>query len=117
MYTIKFMFEQAGVVPVTLNNVKPGYSLLEIALNNSIELHHNCGGICACSTCHIYVEKGAQFVADMGRREEDLVARAANRRLASRLACQCLLQEGIGEIELTLPDQSKSEIGGKVNSS
>jgi 2Fe-2S ferredoxin len=107
MYTIKFMFEQPGLIPVTLNNIEPGYSLLEIALNNSIELHHDCGGICACSTCHIYVDKGAEFVADRSRREEDLVDRAANRRLVSRLACQCLLYEGRGEIEVTLPDQSK----------
>ena len=101
------MFEQPGLSPVTLNNVEPGYSLLEIALNNSIGLHHDCGGICACSTCHIYLEKGALFVADMGRREEDLVAREGNWRLVSRLACQCLLHEGRGEIEVTLPDQSK----------
>ena len=101
------MFEQPGLIPVTLNNVKPGYCLLEVALNSSIELHHNCGGICACSTCHIYLEKGAQFVAGIGRREEDLIDRALNRRLVSRLACQCLLYEGSGEIEVTLPDQSK----------
>lgn len=107
MYKIKFKFEQPGLIPVILNKVEPGYSLLEIALNNSIELHHDCGGICACSTCHIYLDNGAQFVADIGRREEDLVVRAANRRLVSRLACQCLLHEGKGEIEVTLPDQAK----------
>jgi len=101
------MFEQPGLIPVTLNNVKPGYSLLEIALNNSIELHHDCGGICSCRTCHIYLEKGEQFIAGKGRREEDLLDRAFNRRLVSRLACQCLLHEGKGEIEVTLPDQSK----------
>jgi len=101
------MFEQPGLIPVTLNNVKPGYSLLEIALKNNIELHHHCGGICACSTCHIYLERGEQFVADIGRREEDLVERAINRRLVSRLACQCLLLEGSGVIEVTLPDRSK----------
>jgi len=101
------MFEQPGLIPVTLDNVNPGYSLLEIALNNSIELHHNCGGICACSTCHIFLAKGAKFVAGIGRREEGLIDQALNRRLVSRLACQCLLHEGRGEIEVTLPDQSK----------
>ena len=55
MYTIKFKFEQKGLSPVILNDVEPGQSLLEVALKNDIELHHNCGGVCACSTCHLYV--------------------------------------------------------------
>jgi len=53
------------------------------------------------------VEKGEQFVAGKGHREEELVDRAFNQRSVSRLACQCLLREGKGEIEVTLPDQSK----------
>jgi len=59
MYNITFKFEQKGLEPVTLENIEAGQSLLEIALTNDIELHHNCGGVCACSTCHLYVEKGA----------------------------------------------------------
>jgi ferredoxin, 2Fe-2S len=107
MYTIKFKFEQPGLTPVTLTNVKPGYSLLEISLTNNIELHHKCGGICACSTCHLYLEKGEEFVAGISDREEDFIDRAVNPRLVSRLACQCLLKDGNGEIEVTLPYQTQ----------
>ena len=49
MYTIKFRFEEKGREPVTLTDIEPDQSLLEVALLNDIELHHNCGGVCACS--------------------------------------------------------------------
>ena len=107
MYTIKFNFEQRDLQPVTLQNVEPGQSLLEIALTNDIELHHNCGGVCACSTCHLYVNKGEDFMEEITDREEDFIDRAVNPRLTSRLGCQCVLHEGSGEIEVTLPDQTQ----------
>ena len=81
--------------------------MLEIALNNDIELHHNCGGVCACSTCHLYVEKGADYLEELSDREEDFIDRAVNPRINSRLGCQCVLLEGEGTISLTLPDQSQ----------
>jgi len=106
MYTIKFNFEQKGLEPVTLENVPAGDSLLEIALENGIELHHNCGMVCACSTCHIYLEKGEEFVPEISDRDEDFIDRARNPKLHSRLGCQCVLEEGHGTIEVTIPDQS-----------
>lgn len=107
MYTIKFNFEQKGLEPVVLNNVEAGQSLLEIALTNDIELHHNCGGVCACSTCHLYVHKGGDNLEELSDREEDFIDRAVNPRLNSRLGCQCVLHDGDGEIEVTLPDQTQ----------
>lgn len=107
MYTIKFNFEQAGLQPVVLENIEPGQSLLEVALKNDIELHHNCGGVCACSTCHLYVNKGEDLVEELSDREEDFIDRAVNPRLNSRLGCQCLLLEDGGEVEVTLPDQTQ----------
>ena len=107
MYTIKLNFEQKGLEPVILNNVESGQSLLEVALKNDIELHHNCGGVCACSTCHIYVENGALFLEELSDKEEDFIDRAVSPRLSSRLGCQCLLNEGEGVVEVTLPDQTQ----------
>ena len=107
MYTIKFKFEQAGLDPIELGKSESGYSLLEIALSNNISLLHNCGGICACSTCHIYLEKGKEFVQAVSDREKDFITRAINVRPVSRLACQCLLLDGRGEIEVTIPDQTR----------
>ena len=107
MYKIRFNFEQQGLTPVTLEQIPAGQSLLEVALKNDIELHHNCGGVCACSTCHLYVNKGEDFLEELSDKEEDFIDRAVNPRLNSRLGCQCLLLDGSGEVEVTLPDQTQ----------
>ncbi|HMU25210.1 MAG TPA: 2Fe-2S iron-sulfur cluster-binding protein, partial [Ferruginibacter sp.] len=78
MYKITFKFEQKGLEPITLNNIEPNQSILEVALKNDIELHHNCGGVCACSTCHLYLEKGEDFVEELSDGEEDFIDRAVN---------------------------------------
>ena len=108
MYSIKFKFEQKGLEAVTISNISANQSLLEVALINNIELHHNCGGVCACSTCHIYLEKGEDFVEDLSDKEEDFIDRAISPKLNSRLGCQCVLhQNESGEIEVTVPDQTQ----------
>jgi len=107
MYTIKFRFEEKGREPVTLTDIEPDQSLLEIALLNDIELHHNCGGVCACSTCHVYINKGEDHLEELSDKEEDFIDRAVNPRINSRLGCQCVLLEGDGEVEVTLPDQTQ----------
>ena len=106
MYRINFKFKEHGLDPIVLKDVQPGYSLLEIALNNRIDLHHQCGGICSCSTCHIHLVKGEEFVTEKSKREMDLIEKAVDQQMDSRLACQCLLQEGRGEIEVIIPDQT-----------
>ena len=107
MYTVKFNFEQKGVESILLEKVEAGQTLLELALKNDIELHHNCGGVCACTTCHLYIESGMEFVDEISDREEDFIDRAVNPRLNSRLGCQSLLLEGSGLLEVKLPDQTQ----------
>lgn len=107
MYSVTFKFEEKGKKPVTIENVQSDQSILEVALTNDIELHHNCGGVCACSTCHIYVETGGDFLEELSDKEEDFIDRAVNPRLNSRLGCQCVLHPGSGEITVTLPDQTQ----------
>ncbi len=107
MYTITFKFEQKGLEPVTLDNIADDQSILEVALKNNIDLHHNCGGVCACSTCHLYLEQGEGFVEELSDKEEDFIDRAISPRLNSRLGCQCVLLEGSGSIMVTLPDQTQ----------
>jgi|ERR1044072_1477288 2Fe-2S ferredoxin len=106
MYNITFRFEQKGLETVMITNAPEGDSILEVALKNNIQLHHNCGGVCACSTCHIYIEQGDGLLEDLTDREEDFIDRARNPRLNSRLGCQCILLDGNGELAVTIPDQS-----------
>jgi 2Fe-2S ferredoxin len=107
MYNITFTFEQKGLEPITIEGVKDGQSILEVALLNEIDLHHNCGGVCACSTCHLYVNQGENNIEELSDKEEDFIDRAINPRLNSRLGCQCVLLPGSGDISVTLPDQTQ----------
>ena len=106
MYSINFKFEEKDKTAIRIENCPVDDSILEVALKNNIHLHHNCGGVRACSTCHIYLEKGENFVEEITDKEEDFIDRARNPKLTSRLSCQCLLLEGSGEIEVIIPDQS-----------
>ena len=107
MYSITFRFEEKGKEPVTLTNIEDDQSILEVALKNNINLHHNCGGVCACSTCHLYINKGDDFLEELSDKEEDFIDRAVNPRINSRLGCQCVLLDDDGVIEVMLPDQTQ----------
>jgi 2Fe-2S ferredoxin len=106
MYNITFRFEEKSKETVTINNCEVDDSILEVALKNGIEIHHNCGGVCACSTCHLYVESGEEHLEELSDKEEDFIDRARNPRINSRLSCQCVLQDGSGDIVVTVADQS-----------
>lgn len=105
MPKITFNFEEKDKEPRTVEIAK-GEMILDVALDNDIELHHNCGAVCACSTCHIYVEQGADALAEISEKEEDFVDRARNPKFNSRLACQCTLLTDT-DIVVTIPDQSQ----------
>ena len=62
MAKIKFTFEDKNIPDKIVDNAEKGYSILEITEDHDIHLNHNCGGVCACSTCHIYVQKGEDDV-------------------------------------------------------
>jgi ferredoxin, 2Fe-2S len=106
MYNITFQFEEKNKETVTINNCAEDDSILEVALKNGIEIHHNCGGVCACSTCHIYIDKGEQHIEELTDKEEDFIDRAKNPRISSRLSCQCALLAGSGDVTVTVADQS-----------
>src|SRR5437588_656986 len=46
-------------------------SILDIALNHGVFLDHACGGNCACTTCHVWVRKGAEHLTDLDDDEAD----------------------------------------------
>ncbi|MBK8564856.1 MAG: 2Fe-2S iron-sulfur cluster binding domain-containing protein [Saprospiraceae bacterium] len=107
MATIKFTFEDKSIAPVTVNDVPVDTSILEVTEENDIHLNHNCGGVCACSTCHVYVLKGDDYLEEISDKEEDFVDRAINPRLESRLGCQCVILEADAVIEVEIPDQRR----------
>lgn len=107
MATIKFTFEDPDIEPKTVENVEAGYSILEVTEDNDIHLNHNCGEVCACSTCHIYVHSGDEYLQEISDKEEDFIDRAINPRIESRLGCQSIILEDDAVIEVEIPDQRK----------
>ncbi len=104
MPNITFKFEEKDKQPVTVEITK-GEIILDVAIDSNIELRHNCGAVCACSTCHIYIEEGADNLTEITDKEEDFVDRARNPKYNSRLACQCILEADV-DLVVTIPDQS-----------
>lgn len=84
--------------------IKPGQNILEVALDNGIDLDHACGGVCACSTCHVKIREGFDLFPEAEEDEEDQLDNARDVGLNSRLACQCVLQEETDQvIEIDVP--------------
>ena len=105
MATITFNFENSKIPSKTVQ-ASADISILELTEDHDVHLNHNCGGVCACSTCHIYVQSGDMFLEELSDKEEDFIDRATNPTLQSRLACQCVILDEDAVIEVMIPDQS-----------
>lgn len=82
-----------------------GETLLDVALREGVTLDHACGGVCACSTCHVKVTAGASALSPASEDEEDQLDSARSVAINSRLGCQARIlraPEG-GIIEATIP--------------
>ena len=65
-------------------------SLLDMALEVGIDIDHACGGVSACSTCHVVVKQGLDTCNETTESEEDQLDKAPGLTPQSRLACQCV---------------------------
>lgn len=104
IYQLTVNFEEKGKAQIQLP-IAGGESVLEVCLDNGIDLQHNCGGVCGCSTCHVYVTKGMDNIQEISEKEEDFIDRAVSPKISSRLGCQCIVING--NIEVTIPNQSE----------
>ena len=70
--------------------VPTGTSFLEAArtAGDQAQVGSACGGVCACSTCHVYVKEGLEQLSEGSDREEDIMDKAFDVRPNSRLGCQ-----------------------------
>ena len=84
---------------------KENENLLDIAHDNKIELQHNCGGVCGCSTCHVYIVLGEEGLPDISEAEEDRIDLAVDPKLNSRLACQCEIGPNTTDLKVRIPHQ------------
>jgi len=73
--------------------------------NNVAGIDGDCGGLCACATCHIFVRP--EWLARLGARttgEDELLNFAADLRENSRLACQIVLGEAHEGLVVDMPE-------------
>lgn len=110
--TIKNSGQEFEVDPAVLpygRNGLPG-SILDAILPREEDLiDHACGGVQACSTCHVIVERGLNSCSDVSDREDDYLDQTPGLTLNSRLACACV-PDGTENIVITIPDWNRNEV-------
>jgi len=85
---------------------KTGMSVMEAAVQNMIPgIDADCGGACACATCHVYVEGGfLSKLKDKDDMEDSMLDFAENVEENSRLSCQILMTDELDGIEVKTPE-------------
>lgn len=114
-FTVTFEYEETGekktyrMEPADFPFGRIGLdgSLLAIAEEAGIEINHSCGGVCACSTCHVYVTKGLQSCTPASEDEEDMLDEAPAVSPESRLSCQCV-PDGTSDIVVVIPKWNRN---------
>jgi 2Fe-2S ferredoxin len=90
---------------VTLEDVEG--NLMEIAQDHEIEgIDGDCGGVCSCSTCHVYVpQPWLEKMEPAGEVEIDTLDFDDRKQKNSRLSCQIELTDELDGLEVTIPDK------------
>ena len=87
-------------------DVKPGLSVMEGAVKNNIPgIDADCGGACACATCHVYVRE--DWLDKTGARsamEESMLDFAEGVEETSRLSCQIKVSAALDGLVVTMPE-------------
>jgi 2Fe-2S ferredoxin len=79
-----------------------GTTILKASEHGGLPEGSACGGVCACSTCHVYVKKGLELLSEIGDDENDILDKAFDVRPTSRLGCQARVErEGVVEVEIS----------------
>jgi 2Fe-2S ferredoxin len=86
----------------------PG-SILDICLGHDVDLEHTCGGVCACSTCHVYVKQGLASCNEATEDEEDQLEEAPGITIQSRLGCQCV-PDGSMDVVVEIPVWNRNAV-------
>ena len=86
--------------------VENGYSIMEGAINNNIDgIVAECGGACACATCHSYVDAAwTDKIPTMDDMEDSMLDAAFERKDNSRLTCQIEMSEDLDGIVIHVAD-------------
>jgi ferredoxin, 2Fe-2S len=87
---------------------RPG-SLLRFAHAAGVSIDHACGGVCACSTCHVVLKAGFDTTNEASEDEEDMIDLAPGVEGTSRLACQCV-PDGTSDLVVEIPSWNRNAV-------
>ena len=80
----------------------PGETLMSVAVDNAVPgVDGDCGGNCACATCHLYVD--GELANGATEEETDMLGIADNTKANSRLGCQITVTEAMDGLVVRLP--------------
>jgi 2Fe-2S ferredoxin len=82
-------------------------SVLDISEAAGVDIDHSCGGVCACSTCHVIVRKGIESCNEASDDENDQLDNARGLEAESRLACQCV-PNGEQDVVVEIPKWNRN---------
>ena len=87
-------------------DAKSGLTVMEAAVKNNVPgIDADCGGACACATCHVYVDDA--WLEKTGARsamEESMLDFAENVKPNSRLSCQIKIADALDGMTVRLPE-------------
>lgn len=104
MANIKFITVDGTEYDVEAEN---GSTVMENAIRNGVPgIEAECGGACACATCHVYVDEAfMSIVGEPEPMEEDMLDFAFDVRPTSRLSCQIRVRDELNGLKVTVPER------------
>jgi len=99
MPKVTFLPDALGV------DVEPGTTLLEAGQLAGAKIGSACGGVCACSTCHVWVKQGFSSLSAQEDKEMDILDKAFDVKASSRLGCQA--EVGAAEVVVEITQESR----------
>ena len=87
-------------------DVRAGLSVMEGAVRNNIPgIDADCGGACACATCHVYVDEAwTEQTGERSAMEESMLDFAENVAENSRLSCQIRVTDALDGLVVRMPE-------------
>ncbi len=103
---IKVTFIEADGTERVLD-AEEGITLMEVAVqNNVVGIDADCGGACACATCHIYVDPAwTEKLGTADEVEDDMLDFAFEKKDNSRLGCQIKVTKDFDGLVVTVPEK------------
>lgn len=88
-----------------LFDIAPGLSVMEGAVRNKVRgIIGDCGGVCSCATCHVYVDPAwIDKVGDKGAQEQFMLEEVCDPQVNSRLSCQIRVTDELDGLIVRIP--------------